>query len=107
MTEPFNHSTDPSIGNSIGSDPPGITLPPQASTLTNWQMFGLGAAAGGLLSFAGIALSIEMTQTAITDLSSVTVGIAIVIPLVFGTLGFKFKQPFLDALSTIMNTLPY
>lgn len=107
MADQFNQSSDNSIGNSINPDPQRNALTAQTSTLTNRQMFVLGGVAGGLLSFAGVALSMEMTQTALADLSPVTIGIAIFIPFVFGILSFKFKQPFLDALSAMMNSLPY
>ncbi|EDX87303.1 hypothetical protein S7335_5011 [Synechococcus sp. PCC 7335] len=99
-------SNQPS-NNPLGAESADNILSAPTSTLTGRQMFVLSAITGGLLSFASIALSMQMTQTAITDLSPVTVGIALAMPFVFGALGFKFKQPFLDALSAMMNSLPY
>lgn len=81
--------------------------PAQTSTLSSWQMFGLSAAAGGLLAFVSVALSAEMTHTGWSDLSRTQLAVAIAAPLVFGILGLKLKEPFLKALGAIMNTLPY
>ncbi|MBE9062109.1 hypothetical protein [cf. Phormidesmis sp. LEGE 11477] len=107
MTDPANQTPSGLPGAELQEN----TLPAQISTLddrlSDRQMVVFSAAAGGLLSFVSVALSVEMTQTAIADLSPVAVGTAISLPFIFGLLGFKFKQPFLDALSATMNSLPF
>ena len=103
MTDQPNYLSNDSIGSNSQEN----NLLAKAPALTDRQMLVLGAAAGGLLSFVGVALSIEMTHTAPAELSQVTVGTAIAIPFISGILAYRLKQPFLDALGAIMNSLPY
>ncbi len=85
----------------------GSSVSDQIPALSAWQISLICAAAGGLLAFVGITLSMAQTHTALNELSRIELGSAIAMPFVLGALGFKFKQPFLNALGAVMNSLPY
>ncbi|MFK8182239.1 MAG: hypothetical protein AB8B99_02610 [Phormidesmis sp.] len=75
--------------------------------LAPWQNFGIGFSTGALLSFVAFSISIDMTHTALADVGlGMWVG-AIALPLSLGILSILFKQPFINALDTVMRVLPY
>ncbi|MEM6452358.1 MAG: hypothetical protein AAF703_18845 [Cyanobacteria bacterium P01_D01_bin.105] len=89
---------------------PGSERTPKGTSTDDWQPwqnFLMGFLVGALLSFVGLSISMDMTHTALADVSLVMGVSAIALPFCLGGLGLMFKQTFLKALSNLMNLLPY
>ena len=76
-------------------------------SLSSRQSFLIGLFVGALMSFVGLSISMEMTGTAIADVSWVQWVGAITFPCLLGILSTVFRDPFVDALFAIMRVLPY
>lgn len=100
-----DHSKDLETGRNTEVSVTEITRTENA--LEPWQNFTMGFSFGAILSFVGLSISMDMTHTALADVSLFQWGSAIALPFLLGILSLLFKNPFVKALSTVMSLLPY
>ena len=100
-----NRSENSSVQNSMDSF---LVKSSEANDeLRPWQNFMIAFSFGALFSFVGLSISMDMTHTALADVSFLQWSGAIALPFFLGLLAIIFKEPFVDTLNALMQVLPY